>query len=346
MKKMRKLLLVALAALLIMPACKKGVEGASEPIKKQAEDHYSKARRLFLTCDPDKYPEAIKEYQLALNLWDEYPEALAGLAEGISMFRGFNISEKEIGEAYQYAQRALRLNPELVAGYRAMADLSRHRKDYERALRQIDMAVRIEPNNAENLYVKGSILLTINPKESYQVLVSAVKANPDLAKTYFNLASAAQKLGNFDEAIADLTKYQELVPSDISALCSIGMIKLGKREKETDEAKKQQLGNEAVELFKMTVAKADPGKKPWQVPWVMLSYVTMGKMALEHKDNQTAIDNFKKAENVFAPDAELQYMMAMTYKSMGDKKSAKEHLLKAQDVSPDNEQIKKALKEF
>ena len=269
MKKIKWVMLITLVALLAGPGCKKGVESASEPIKKQAEDHYTKARRLFLTCDPDKYPEAIKEYQLALNLWDEYPEALAGLAEAISMWRGFNITEKEFGDAYQYAQRALRLNPELTAGYRAMADLSRHRKDYERALRQIDMAVRIEPQNAENLYVKGSSLLAANPQEAYKVLLSAQKANPDLPKTYYNLASAAQKLGRFDEAISYLSKFQEMVPADISAYCSLAMIKLAKRDKEKSDAVKQQLAVESIELFKLTIAKSDTQKKPWQIQWVL-----------------------------------------------------------------------------
>jgi tetratricopeptide (TPR) repeat protein len=346
MKKIKWLMLISLVAMLAAPGCKKGVESASEPIKKQAEDHYTKARRLFLTCDPDKYPEAIKEYQLALNLWDEYPEALAGLAEAISMWRGFSLSEKEFGDAYQYAQRALRLNPELAAGYRAMADLSRHRKDFDRATRQIDMAVKIEPQNAENLYVKGSSLLASNPQEAYQVLLSAQKANPDLAKIYFNLASAAQKLGRFDEAISFLTKYQELVPSDISATCSLAMIKLAKRDKEKTDDAKAQLDKDAVELFKLTLAKSDTAKKPWQIPWVLLSYKTLAKMDAEQKKYPEAIEYFKKAEGVFPTDFELQFLMGVTYKNMGDKKSANEHLQKALDVAPDNEQVKKALKEL
>lgn len=344
MKKVNWVIILILAVILAGPACNKGVDSASEPIKAQAEDHYTKARRLFLTCDPDRYPEAIKEYQLALNLWDEYPEALAGLAEAISMWRGFNISEKEFGDAYQYAQRALRLNPELSAGYRAMADLSRHRKDYERALRQIDMAVRLEPQNAENLYVKGSSLLTVNPQESLKILLSAQKANPELAKTYFNLASAAHKLGRFDEAISYLNKYQEMVPSDISAYCSIAMIKLAKRGQEKSEPARQQLSNEAAELFKLAIAKGDPQKKPWQIPWLLLAYKTLGSMYLEQNKNQEAIDNFLKAEKIFPADAELQYILGVTYKNMGDRKTAKQHFLRGQEVDPKNENIKKELK--
>ena len=197
------------------------------------------------------------------------------------MWRGFNLSDKEFGDAYQYAQRALRLNPELAAGYRAMADLSRHRKDDERALRQIEMAIRIEPNNAENLYVKGSALLTSNPKEAYTGLRTPRNRIPDLPKVYFNLASACQKLGNFDEAIGYLEKYQQMVPSDISAYCALAMNKLSKMQNEKDEQKRQELKEQAVELLKFAIAKSDPQQKGYQLHWVLMAYKTLSRIDSE-----------------------------------------------------------------
>jgi len=165
---MKRLLVFGLMVILVS-ACKQGVETASHPLQEQAKEHYFKARRLFLTCNPDNYIKAIEEYKLALDYWDEYPEALAGLAEAISMWRGYSISEEEFGKA------ALRLNPDLADGYRAMADLFRHRRDYERALRLIETAIALDPDNAENLYVKGSALLAINPQEAARVLIEAQK---------------------------------------------------------------------------------------------------------------------------------------------------------------------------
>lgn len=344
MQRTRWLMTIFLAGLLLTSACKKGVESASESVKNQAEKHYSKARRLFLSCDPDQYPEAIKEYQLALNLWDEYPEALAGLAEAISMWRGFNLTEKEFGDAYQYAQRALRLNPELAAGYRAMADLTRHRRDNERALRQIEMALRIEPDNAEDLYVKGSALLDINPEEAYKVLLEARNQNPELAKVYFNLASACQKMGRFDEAIGYLEKYQKMVPSDISAYCALGMNKLSKVSKDTPKEQQKALDSEAVALFQTAIAKSSPQQKIWQIPWVLMAYKTMARMDFANGQYQDALAKLKKAEEVYQQDVELQYLLGAIYKKTGDRKSAKEHLLKAQELAPKNEDIKKELK--
>jgi len=344
MKKAKWIIIAVLATLSLGLGCKKGVDTASDPIKKQAESHYTKARRLFLSCDPDKYTEAIKEYQLALNLWDEYPEALAGLAEAVSMWRGFSISEQEFGEAYQYAQRALRLNPDLAAGYRAMADLTRHRGDSERSLRLADMALRIEPKNAENLYVKGSTLLFLNSEQAYKVLLEAKAQNPELAKIYFNLGSAAQKIGRYDDAIKYVETYQQMVPSDIAAYSSIAVNKLGKREKENSvEAKKQLLG-EAETLFKLAVAKSDLERKPWQAPWLLLAYKSLARLSIDKNDYAGAIDYLKKAEEINPQDVELQYLFGITYKQMGNRTAAKQRFQKALSIDPKNEEIKKELK--
>ena len=352
---MRKISLLGIGLeiliMLLIPfwGCKKGVETASEPLKKQAEEHYQKARRLFLTCDPDKYPDAMKEYQLALTYWDEYPEALAGLAEAISMWRGFSISEQEFGQAYQLAQRSLRLNPKLAEGYRAMADLFRHRKENERALRMINKALEFKPSDAENLYVKGSVLLDSNPEEAFAVLAQAKRLNPDLPKTYFNLASACHKLGQFDEAIHLLDIYQKSVPSDVAGYCSLAMVYLNKSNAEKSETTKKELLDTAINNLKLTIAKSDVKNKPWQASWTLLSLKMLANINLGQANYQEALDYLKKAEEIYPEDPELHYLYGLVYKGMGNKNLAKTHLEKSlsltQDTNPEvRELIKKELK--
>ncbi len=341
---MKKIIIALCAGILLFSiTCKKGVETASTPLQQQAKEHYLKARRLFLTCNPDNYPEAIKEYKLALSYWDEYPEALAGLAEAISMWRGYSLGEKDFGTAYRYAQRALRLNPNLADGYRAMADLFRHRRDYERALRLIETAIELDPDNAENLYVKGSALIAINPQEAARVLIQAQKLNPELPKIYFNLASAAHKMGEYDRAIELLKKYQSMVPSDVATYCSMGMVYLSKKDKETDPKKKEQYLNQAMELFKKTYALSDTKNKPWQISWVLLSLKTLAKIELDRKNYQIALDWLKKAENVYNKDYEIYYIYGVIYKKLGKKSLAKKNLQKALELNPDAEEVKKEL---
>jgi tetratricopeptide (TPR) repeat protein len=325
-------------------SCKKGMEDASDPLKKQAEEHYTKARQLFLTCDPDNYPKAAEEYQLALKYWDEYPEALAGLAETISMLRGYNINEEEFGKAYQLAQRSLRLNPKLGAGYRAMADLFRHKKENDRALRQIELAIKYEPNSAENLYVKGSSLMESDPVKAYKILKDAVVKNPDLPKTYFNLASAAQKLGLYDESIATLQKYLTMAPSDVSAYTSLGMVYLNKMQK--DPQKDPAYRTKSIEQFKIALAKADPQKKPWQFSWTVLSLKTLAQLSIEDKKYPEALEYLKKAEAFFDKDPEVYFLYGMVYKDSGNKALAKENLEKALTLAPDAKEIQQALKEL
>jgi tetratricopeptide (TPR) repeat protein len=344
MKKAKWMVLAVIMALSLSFGCKQGMDTASDPIKKQAESHYTKARRLFLSCDPDKYTEAIKEYQLALDLWDEYPEALAGLAEAISMWRGFSIGEEEFGEAYKYAQRAIRLSPELSAGYRAMADLCRHKGEYERALRLADMALKYEPKNAENLYVKGSAFLTMNPEQAYRLLLEAKNLNPELPKIYLNLGAACQKLGKYDDAIKYLETYQQMVPPDISAYCYIALNKMAKREKETLPEVKKRMLEEAENLFKLAIAKSDREKKPWQSSYVLLAYKSLARLSVDQSNYPAAIDYLKKAEAIYEEDVELQYLFGITYKQMGNRTAAKQHLQKALSIAPSNEDIKKELK--
>jgi len=333
--------------MLLIPfgGCKKGVETAAQPLKKQAEEHYTQARRLFLTCDPDKYPDAMKEYQLALTYWDEYPEALAGLAETISMWRGFSVSEQEFGQAYQFAQRALRLNPKLAEGYRAMADLFRHRKENERALRMINKALEFKPNDAENLYVKGSVLLDSNPEEAFAILAQAKRLNPDLPKIYFNLASACHKLGQFDEAIHLLAIYQKTVPSDVAGYCSLAMVYLNKSNAEKSEATKKELLDTAIENLKLTIAKSDVKNKPWHASWALLSLKMLANINLGQANYQEALDYLKKAEEIFPEESEVHYLYGLAYKGMGNKNLAKTHLKKSLSLAPDaNPEVQEMIK--
>ena len=105
------------------PSCTERKGASADPLKEKAQDKYAEGRRLFLTCDPNRYSQAAQLYEDALLYWEDYPEALAAWAETMSSWYGFLIPEPLFQEAYMKAQRAIRLAPELDGGYRAMADL-------------------------------------------------------------------------------------------------------------------------------------------------------------------------------------------------------------------------------
>jgi tetratricopeptide (TPR) repeat protein len=324
----RMILVVIVVGLLLtsgFEACRdSGSTPRLDPLQEKAQEHYLKGRRLFLTCDPNNYPLAIQEFQQALAYWDEYPEALAAFAETYSMWRGFFITDEEFGEAYRSAQRALRLNPELAAGYRAVADLFRHKGEYERALRQIETAIRLEPDNAENYYVKGSSLLSQDSKQSVQVLSKAVLLNPDLPKTYYNLAAAYHANGDSDNAVKSMQRYQELVPNDPSGNTSLGIIyrDMGKIE-------------DALAQFQKAVAQPY-STLPWEKQWLHLAYLQLGQLQYEHyQDYSSALEFLLKADQTIPDNLEAEYYLGLTYAKLRNNKQASRHLQKALEINPD-----------
>ena len=132
-----------MGAALVGGACKQRPHSSSDPMIEKAQERYTEGRRLFLTCDPNNYQKAIQYYEDALVYRDDYPEAMAAWAEAVSMWYGYQIPEPLFQDAYMKAQRAIRLQPDLDMGYRAMADLFRHRRNPETGKYDFDYAMEV-----------------------------------------------------------------------------------------------------------------------------------------------------------------------------------------------------------
>src|SRR3972149_8591070 len=115
---MTVLLALALMLVCLAPAsCDKDKKGAEDPLKEKAREKYGEGRRLFLTCDPNKYDESQQLFEDALAYWDDYPEALAAWAEAMSMWYSFLMPEPLFEQAYMRAQRSVRLAAGVEMGY-------------------------------------------------------------------------------------------------------------------------------------------------------------------------------------------------------------------------------------
>jgi len=324
-------ILPAVVTLGLLGACSKSSEPKLDPLQEKAQEHYLAGRRLFLSCNPHNYPLAAREFEQGLALWDEYPEALAALAETYSMWRGFTITDEEYNQAEKFSQRAIRLNPKLSAGYRAEADLLRHRHDYEGALGQIDTAIQLDPRDAENYYVKGSILITSKLEEARDNLSQAMKLNPDLAKTYFNLGTVLQQLKDYPGAEKTLLLYQKMVPDDIAGYTSLGM--LYQETGRTDEAQVQ---------FEKVITKG--GQNPQEQLWKYKAYLMLGEIVGEKKGNyDQGLAYFDQALKIFAESGDAYYGRGLIFLKKGDNKEARAALEKAVQLKPDFPEAKAAL---
>jgi len=315
-------------------ACHRSSEPKLDPLQEKAEEHYQAGRRLFLSCNPGNYPAAAREFEQALALWNDYPEALAALAETYSMWRGFSLTQDEFDQAYKFAQRSLRLNPQLAGGYRALADLLRHRNDREGALSQIETAIQLDPRDAENYYVKGSILISTDLKQARENLAHAMDLNPELAKTYFNLGTVFQQLKEYDNAEKSLLRYQALVPDDVAGYTSLGILYLEMGRKQDAE----------VQFQKVITRGKD---QAWEKPWKYMAYLKLSGLALENMhDSRLALDYMGKALEINPESAEAYYQRGLIFLSKGDKRKAREDLEKAVRLKPEFPEALAALAEM
>ncbi len=290
-------------ALFLHIGCDEKKPGGSfkTPEMQRAEKLYKEGRRLFLTCDPNNYEDALNYFNEALSINSDYAEALAASAETISMWQAYRMNEPAFENAMHRAQRATRLAPELDMGYRAAADIYRHHRnpetgnvDTEYALDMIERALELNPRSAENLYVQGSIYLAKDPMKAVEILEKGKKMNPDLGKVYFNLASAhkliadriytqKQKMKSEGQKVSEdmdrdmnthyaaaeknYRTYQELVPGDLGGYCALGIVYLhqGKTEK-------------AEEMLNKTVT-INPNPDPSQFKWLTKAYYHLASIA-------------------------------------------------------------------
>jgi len=347
------LILVAIFSGAACQGCKNTSADTEDPLKKMARQRYAEGRRLFLTCDPNNFPAALKAYEDALSSWDDYPEALASWAETVSMWYGFRMSQEIFEQAYVRAQRAIRLAPDNDMGYRAMADLFRHYHDPEtgklandEAMKSIERALSINPNSAENLYVKGSIMLASDPEGAIKVFEQALRLNRDLAKIYFNLASAYQMVGdkvvygpkdpdpakqaerekaadaNYLKAIKLLGIYQHMVPDDLGGYTSLATIYLHQKNYVEAEKALQQAVSQNL--------TPDPSQTQWRGQ----AYVYLAQIADQyHHDLKLSRTYLERALNANPYDPQIYQQLIRIAEIQKDSAGASQYEQQYKDMA-------------
>jgi tetratricopeptide (TPR) repeat protein len=82
------------------------------------------------------------------------------------------------------------------------AGLAYHAGEYERALREIDAALALQPGDADGFYNRGIVLGQLDrPAEALEAFRRATELRPSNARAQYNAGVALGQLGRFDEAV-------------------------------------------------------------------------------------------------------------------------------------------------
>ena len=119
------------------------------------------------------------------------------------------------------------------AEYRQRADTIYQRGEYEEAIANYNMAIRLDPNNPETYHQRGLAKFQLERHEEATVdFDMALDINPDNAEVYYDRGLAKYRLGKNEEAIVDFDMALDINPdnAEVYSWRAMAKVHLGEPE--------------------------------------------------------------------------------------------------------------------
>jgi adenylate cyclase len=122
---------------------------------------------------------------------------------------------RTIEQVFALAQRSVTLNDFVPVAHRLLGLTYLHRKQHDQAIAEVEWAIVLNPNDAENYLFLGTILFFAGrPEEAIGMIEKAMRLNPHYPPVYLsNLGFAYLVAGRYEEALVPLKKALTLVPN-------------------------------------------------------------------------------------------------------------------------------------
>ena len=141
----------------------------------------------------------------------------------------------EFSEAVRQIDDALKINPNVADAYNNRGNALRKLKRSEQALESYDHAIALKPDDAATFNNRGSAFRELEQFEAALAdFDNAITLRPDFAEAFNNRGNAYKELERFDEALSDLDKALALRADNPDAFNNRGAV-LNKLER-FDEA--------------------------------------------------------------------------------------------------------------
>ena len=138
-------------------------------------------------------------------------------------------NKKEWDRALADINKAVQLNPKNRRNYYIRGLLFYDQDNYDRAIPEFSQAIRIDPKYDEAYYYRGrSYFLKKEYKSAIPDFTESTKLDPNYAPTWFYRGLSYERLDNLDQALTNYNKAISLDDGHGSARHNRGMIKLGR----------------------------------------------------------------------------------------------------------------------
>jgi len=182
----------------------------------EAYDYYLKAKDLCNTIDLGKLEKGRKILIEAIRLDPNFAKAYSAMGKTYftQWIFGPDKDQAILDKVYEWAQKAIEINPEEPSGYSEMAHYYLWTKQHEAGIEKIKKAIALDPNNAEWLATYGELLTySNNPEQGIDLITKAMRLDPKYPVWYlYGLGHAYFLTADYDNAILNLEKAVDQDP--------------------------------------------------------------------------------------------------------------------------------------
>jgi TolB-like protein/Tfp pilus assembly protein PilF len=181
----------------------------------EAYQLYLRGRNLYQRRE--NIPDAVELLQQAVDLDHKFTEGWANLG-AVAQLGSFWSDEdyREYRTRSKAAlQRALSLDPDNGLAHAVLGMHYQHELRWEEALKELDLAIALNPNESNSLLYKGEVLVMLGyTREAIKVMQQAEIVDPVFANVQIWLIGALITAGEYELAQQHVTKLSELNPAD------------------------------------------------------------------------------------------------------------------------------------
>lgn len=203
------------------------------PKSVEAYDHFARGRFLYQRSMFEEGMEARRSFEKAIEIDPDYAEAHAFLAwtHWMGWTNWFEPEDPHRRLSLQIAERAVGLDADNGFAHLVLGWVLRYEHKYEKAEAQIEIALRIDPNNADiHAMLTDLLVMDGRPREALDSVARAMRLNPRSPAWYYWLKGEAEyALRDYVSAIETL-RHESTYGTPSRSILAAALAQLGRIE--------------------------------------------------------------------------------------------------------------------
>ena len=179
----------------------------------------------------ENWEQAIVAFSKAISIDDTYPEALLGRADALRKLEDYRSALTGYQDALNFLEGS-GPSPQAAAAYNGRGVCYRELGQVDLALTDFNNAIEMDRSNPEIAANYGDLLVNRvgDPTTALRYLDKAIELDPENAEAFRNRGMAHAQLHEFDEAVEDLQKSIELDPNDYETYTTLASIHIAQED--------------------------------------------------------------------------------------------------------------------